>query len=102
MEETIDISDLKPIISKRAFWDIDMDKMDYHAKSDFIIRRVFERGTLDDIIEVLVFYGRKHVKEALVNAHYLPMDTMMLACTVLNLQLNDFLCYTTKRFLQNY
>ena len=28
-------------LSPRAFWDVDMSKMDYEAKADFIIRKVF-------------------------------------------------------------
>ncbi len=39
----------KPIFNKRIFWDVNFDKMDYDAKANFVIERVFERGDVEDI-----------------------------------------------------
>ena len=84
---------LKPLLSTRAFWDIDTDQLDYEARANFIIRRVFERGTLDDVLETKVFYGDEKVKEALLNAHYLPLETINYAAAILKVQPQDFKCY---------
>ena len=43
----------KPNLSKQAFWDVDFDNLDYQNKSNFIIGRVFEYGTLMDLKEIL-------------------------------------------------
>jgi hypothetical protein len=53
----------KPILSKRAFWDVDMDKIDYQKNSLNVIERVMIRGTLDDAFEVERFYGKERVKK---------------------------------------
>jgi len=39
----------KPIFNKRIFRDVNFEKIDYDAKANFVIERVFERGDVDDI-----------------------------------------------------
>jgi len=39
----------KPVFNKRIFWDVDFESIDYDAKANFVIERVFERGDVDDI-----------------------------------------------------
>ena len=40
---------VKPVFNKRIFWDVDFEKIDYDAKANFVIERVFERGDVQDI-----------------------------------------------------
>ena len=75
----------KPNLSKQAFWDVDFDSLDYQNKSNFIIGRVFEYGTLMDLKEVLngIKFGttfvlqifkpnNTHVKSSISGAQPLP------------------------------
>ena len=39
----------KPIFAKRIFWDVNFETLDYDAKANFIIERVFDRGDVPDI-----------------------------------------------------
>jgi hypothetical protein len=39
----------KPIFNKRIFRDVNFELIDYDAKANFVIERVFERGDVDDI-----------------------------------------------------
>lgn len=39
----------KPIFAKRIFWDVNFEQIDYDAKANFVIERVFERGDVEDI-----------------------------------------------------
>ena len=39
----------KPIFEKRIFWDINFENIDYDAKANFVIERVFDRGDVQDI-----------------------------------------------------
>jgi len=39
----------KPIFEKRIFWDVNFEQIDYHAKANFVVERVFERGDVEDI-----------------------------------------------------
>ena len=40
---------LKRQFHHRIFWDVDFAKLDFDAKANFVIERVFERGDVDDI-----------------------------------------------------
>jgi len=91
----------KPVLSKQAFWDVDMEKIDYEKNAAHVIQKVFERGTLDDIISILNFYKEKKIKTALLNARYLMNNTMSFACVLFNLKIEDFRCYKFKQLNPN-
>jgi hypothetical protein len=38
---------IKPIFNKRIFWDVNFEQIDYDAKANFVIERVFERGDVE-------------------------------------------------------
>ena len=85
-------------LSKQAFWDINMEKMDYEKSADYIIRKVFEYGSWNDILEVTSFYGMAKIKEALTKATYLRENTLYFASLFLDIPRSKFACYTTKQF----
>ena len=45
-------------IRKTLFWDTTIDRIDFTAHSQYVINRVFERGTEEEILEIIRFYGR--------------------------------------------
>ena len=47
----------KPILSKQAFWDVDMDKIDYKKNAAHVVEKVLERGKEADFDSLLNFYG---------------------------------------------
>ncbi|WP_394365407.1 DUF6922 domain-containing protein, partial [Saccharicrinis aurantiacus] len=49
----------KPNISKRAFWDTNFDLIDWEASSAYLTIRIIERGTFNDLIEIIRFYGKE-------------------------------------------
>jgi plasmid maintenance system antidote protein VapI len=51
------------IIRKQLFWDTDMSKIDWEKYYKYVIRRVFERGTDEEKIEILRFYGEEKINE---------------------------------------
>ena len=87
----------KPVFHKRIFWDVDFEKLDYEAKANFVIERVFERGDVDDIRQCRRYYGDEKVKTALLNAKYLPLDTIYLASAVVDEPLEKFRCYILRQ-----
>ena len=87
----------KPIFNKRIFWDVVFENIDYDAKANFVIERVFERGDVDDIRNCRRYYGDEKVAEALLNAKFLPEYTMYLASAVINRPLKDFRCYILRQ-----
>ncbi len=85
-------------LSPRAFWDVDMMKLDYEKNADYIIRKVFEYGTLDDILEITAYYGKEKAKNSLINAPYLQENTQYFASLFLNIPRQQFKCYNTKQY----
>ena len=87
----------RPFFNKRIFWDVDAGKMDFTAKSAFIIERVFERGDVEDIRWCRRYYGDEVIAGALLQAKYLPERRLYLASAVINKPVNAFRCYTLKQ-----
>ncbi len=87
----------KPIFNKRIFWDVNFDKIDYDAKANFVIERVFERGDVEDIRQCRRYYGDEKVTNALLNAKYLPTHILHLAAAVIDRPLTDFRCYKLRQ-----
>lgn len=85
----------KPVFAKRIFWDVNFDNLDYDNKASFIIERVFERGDVPDIRACRRYYGDEKIREVLTNAKWLSLQTIYLACAVLDNELTDYRCYNT-------
>ena len=85
-------------LSKQAFWDVDMEKLDYEIQANAIIRRVFDNGSWEDILEVIAYYGKEKVISALVSAHYLKEITIVFTSKLFHIPYADFKCSTTKQF----
>ena len=85
-------------LSPKAFWDVDMNTLDYGKQSNYIIRKVFEHGSWDDILEVTVYYGNDKIRRTLTNATYLRGNTQFFASLFLNIPIHQFKCFTTKQY----
>lgn len=59
-----DISKLRPTL----FWDTTLEKVDFAAHKRYVINRVFERGTEEEIQEIIRFYGRETILSSIDNA----------------------------------
>jgi hypothetical protein len=88
---------IPPVFNKRIFWDVNFEKLDYDAKANFVIERVFARGDVPDIRNCRRYYGDEKVTEALLSAKFLPEVTLYLASAVVNRPLKDFRCYTLRQ-----
>jgi len=87
----------KPVFEKRIFWDVDFEKLDYDAKANFVIERVFERGDVEDIRQCRRYYGNEKVTEALLKAKFLPEHRIHLASAVIGKPLEEFRCYILRQ-----
>jgi hypothetical protein len=87
----------KPVFHRRIFWDVDFDRIDYDAKANFVIERVFERGDVDDIRQCRRYYGDEKVTTALLKAKYLPLRRIYLAAAMIGRELNEFRCYILRQ-----
>ena len=84
---------LKPAISKKAFWDIAFDELDYEKSSLFVMEKVFNYGPWDDQVKIMRFYGTDRMRSEIVNASYLRKPVLSFLCVILRLKKTDFECY---------
>ena len=87
----------EPIFAKRIFWDVNFETLDYDAKANFIIERVFDRGDVPDIRNCRRYYGDEKVTEALLNAKFLSESSLHLASAVISRPLTEFRCYILRQ-----
>jgi hypothetical protein len=78
-----------------AFWDVKRETLDISRDKPFIISRMFERGKFDDVLSVIVFYGKDETANVLQNNKYLNRQGLFLAHALLGLPLQDFKAYAT-------
>jgi hypothetical protein len=87
----------KPVLSKQAFWDVDMEKIDYKKNARFVMAKVIDRGSLEDFIQLRKFYGDARIRKEIVNANWLGDKDIYFCCAVFNLKPEDFKCYIKKQ-----
>ncbi len=91
-------SQVKPNISKRVFWDIDFDSLDFEKDRFYVIDKVMNFGLWDDFVEIMKFYGKDIVKQEIIKSPYLKKDVFNFLCFYLDLKPSDFKCYKHRQF----
>jgi hypothetical protein len=86
-------------LSGHLFWDVDAGKMDAHVHRNFIIPRVMDRGTHDDVLAVWMHYGAEGVKESLLRASSLQRKTIFFFANQFQLRPEDFRAYRKNRLM---
>ncbi len=84
---------LTPSISKKAFWDISFDELDFEKSSLYVMEKVFNYGTWNDQVAIMKFYSLPRIRQEIVEALYLRKPVLSFLCTILELQKTDFKCY---------
>ena len=80
-------------LSGHLFWDVDAGEMDAQAHRNFIIPRVMDRGTHEDVTAVWAHYGAEAVKESLLRAPSLQRKTIAFFANQFHLRPADFRAY---------
>jgi len=84
-------------ISKNLFWDIDLSKFGDSLNKRLIIERVFSMGDLNDVKEVIQFYGIETIKREIVEAGYLDNKTLSWISNFLNIPKTKFKCFIKRQ-----
>ncbi len=83
----------KPSISKKVFWDIPFNELDFEKSSLFVMEKVFNYGTWNDQVAIMKYYSLSRIRKEIVQPAYLRKPVLSFLCTILNLQKTDFSCY---------
>jgi len=87
----------KPNLARRLFWDWKYEAIDWDKNYLSIINRVIERGTDEEIQELIRFYGKPKVINALVKEiKYLPDYVVEKVEHYFGLKKEDLACYERK------
>jgi len=89
-------------LSSNLFWDIDLENFDNIRNRRLIIERVFTLGDLDDLKEIIRFYGIEIIKEEIVKAGNLDKKTLAWAGIYLDIPKTRFRCYTKRQSEKTY
>jgi hypothetical protein len=82
-----------PAISKKLFWDVRYDLIDYDDDKRLAIDRVFSLGTENDEKEIFRYYGEETIREVVINLKYLDKKVLNYLSIILHLNKEDFRCY---------
>lgn len=77
---TIEKTDKNPLLTrKELFWEINPNSIEaaFRENDDWVIVRVFEYGTLEDISDVIEFYGKEKTSEVLAREPLKPTAAAM-------------------------
>lgn len=82
-----------PALSETLFWDMRFEEIDWREDHVTIIGRVMERGSDDEIEELLRFYGREYVVHALrYEVPDFPAYTIPRVCNYFKLKYDELRC----------
>ena len=88
---------MKPLFNKSIFWDVNFVKIDYDAKANFVIARVFERGDVEDIRQCRRYYGDEKIENVILNVNFLPEHRLNLAAVIINHEISELRCYKLRQ-----
>ena len=70
-------------LSRALFWDVAYDELDMDSNASFIIARVLDRGTKNDVRLIQAYYTVHQIREALMGASGLgkKQSRILLLCS---------------------
>ncbi|MBL7764397.1 MAG: hypothetical protein JNL23_13305 [Chitinophagaceae bacterium] len=91
----------KPDISKKAFWDIRFEDLDFEKNKEYIIAKIFEYGKWEDMIAITRYYGENEIKAVLKKHLFFFPDTISFISTIFDIKKEEMACYTKKPYRPN-
>lgn len=85
---------LIPNLNEACFWDVDITKLDEEKSKRFIIERIINFGTLNEIKLIKEFYGVETVVSNLCNLNYIDPKTLNFVSLLFQIPKTKFKCYT--------
>ncbi len=80
-------------LSNALFWDVERGSVDPEAHADFLIIRIVERGTREDVSAAWAYYGESRIKGSLLTAPSLSRKTIAFFANQFGLSREAFRAY---------
>lgn len=81
---------LKSSLRPELFWDVDVSELDLEEHAAFIIVRVMENGTREEVRFVWGLYGKDAIKKHLTQARYLSPRTISFFANLFKISRSKF------------
>lgn len=92
-----------PVLSSKLLWDIDISTLNFEDAAEWIIERVFDKGSFEEVVSVVKYYGKEKVEHYLKNTpKRLPNHAILLAKAIFGLNFKDFKCLEKNPFQPVY
>ncbi len=88
----------KPVLSKNAFNNVDLDSIDYEDGALNVLERVVYRGSSTDFVAVRNFYGDERIRKEIVKTKCFGPKEVSFCCIVFELNPADFINYKEGSF----
>jgi hypothetical protein len=92
----------KPKLSKFLFWDIDVRKLDYENRAEFVLERVFTMGMQEDEWKANKYYGKERIRKEVVKCRALDRKTLNYLSIFYEIPKEEFACYTKDVFQKGF
>jgi len=83
-------------LSKKAFWDVRFEEIDFENHVRFVIEKVFNHGNWADQIAVMNYYGLERLKKEVVSIPNLRPTVVSFLSALLQIPKEEFRCSITK------
>ena len=84
-------------VRKSLLWEYDTENFDWKSLRNIVVRRVIERGRLEDFYAILNLYGWEGVREGIKQLNYLSERDIAFVCAVFRIKKADLTCCTRKQ-----
>lgn len=84
-------------LSKVLFWDTDYTQIDYQKHARYVIERVVMYGNVRDWRAIKEYYGKRKIKQEVLQSRYLDEKSLNFLCCIFNLPKEKFRCYIIKQ-----
>lgn len=97
--KNVKMQDTHPALLLRPslFWDVNLNKLDMDQHAAFIIVRVMERGTREEVQSVWNYYGEAIIKKHLLAARYLSNKTISYFANKFDVSRTQFKSYHNRQ-----
>jgi hypothetical protein len=79
--------------STNLFWDIELSDLDMEKHQAFIVGRVLDYGTWNDVIFICNYYGMEKIKEIALGIRSMFPESLAFVSTITHTPKNQFRCY---------
>ena len=84
-------------LSQRLFWDVDPDTIDVDLHRRYVIQRVLERGSIEDLKATIAHYTMPTLVAEAQQIRSLDPVTLAFAACLGNVKEDSFRCYSSTR-----